>query len=92
MIRPETVKKGETYDTVDFLFLKDGAPLLAVMILTKQRYNHAKNRRIRSYLPKIGIPVIVFLEEMPNYETYVTCRVQDYLTCMEHEVARVARL
>ena len=78
------------YEMVDFLFQKDGAPLLAVFVTDRGRYERMSMKNILNYLPSIGIPAIVFFTEMPNYETYVTCRVQDYLTNMEKEVRRVA--
>lgn len=64
------------YEPIDFLVVRDGMPKLAILLVTRRRWNHKPIRNTIAACEEAGIPWQRYFEEYDNDGSYVTDRIQ----------------
>lgn len=63
------------YEPIDFLLMRDGMPKLAILLVTRRRWNHKPIRNTIEACEEAGIPWQRYFEEYDNEGSYVTDRI-----------------
>lgn len=63
------------YEPIDFLLMRDGMPKLAILLVTRRRWNHKPIRNTIEACEAAGIPWQRYFEEYDNEGSYVTDRI-----------------
>ncbi len=71
---------AKQYENIHFLLTKDGLPRLAILIVTRKRWNHKPIRNTLEACTQAGIPWQRYFAEYDNEEQYVISRIRNALS------------